>query len=125
MSYDSLLIHEVDVFTRPPGVDRFGQPREPSRSDPPSATYPCRLDESKPREKFDERSRDVVESTHTLFLPSGVVLYESDRVTVRNRDGKVLVEFANVTGVSEPEDFSAPHHTEAQISARRSGERAT
>lgn len=123
--YSDLLVHHCEVRRRGSKRDRFGQPVEPSASRFADAEYDCRLEESRPSERFTDRSRDVVVSTHTLFLPLGANVVESDRVTVRNEKGRVLVENANVTGVLEPEDATGPHHVEAKLSAMRSGERAS
>ena len=123
MSYGELLVHRCEVRRRDDQRDRFGQPVEPSANRHADAEYDCRLEESRPSERFTERARDVVVSTHTLFLSLDAEIVEADRVTVRNSTGQILVENANVTGVLAPEDATGPHHVEAKLSATRSGER--
>lgn len=120
MSFDSLLVHTAEVWHEPTAVDRFGQPAEVDPSSPPDATYRCRLSTARGSERFTDRSRGVVAEQYSLFLPLSAELSESDRVTVRNRAGQLLVERANVTFVSTPEDSRSAHHREAKLQAERS-----
>ena len=122
--FEDHLVHTVEVRRRNGNTDRFGQPIEPTRTSPASATYVGRLTLGKPSERFTERTHDLVTSTHTLFLPLGSDVAEEDRITVRDESGNVLVDWANVTGVTTPRGFFGPHHIEVQLDATRSGIRS-
>lgn len=120
MAYADLLIHTCEVRARSGQLDRFGQPQEPSPSAPPVHIYPCRLTSVRGGERFQERARDIVGETWSLFLPVDAELYESDRVTVKDQHGGVIVDLANVTFVSRPVDSQDYHHVEAKIEQERS-----
>lgn len=124
MSYDALLIHEVDVHRLTGAVDRFGQP-VPITGDASSlvGTFACRLTQGSGGERYTDRSRDTVVRKYKLFMPIGVELYESDVVTVRDpRIDRELVTLGNVTDVSVVDDWQGPHHIEAAVEQRRSGD---
>jgi hypothetical protein len=122
MSYDSLLIHDVEVRRRNGQSDRFGQPVEPSPDRFADAVYRGRLGARSGGEQFPERSHDVVVETAKVYLQLGAELSESDRVTVRDpRTGRVLAQNCDVTEVTVAEDSQGPHHIEAKISLTRSG----
>ena len=123
MSYAALLIHTVEVRRRLAGVDRFGQPIEPRADQFADATYPGRLDAGSGGERYTDRSRDVVEFSHRLFLPANVDLFEADKVTVLAETGDVLVSNADVKEVQKVWDAFGVHHVEAKLQAVRSGER--
>lgn len=122
--FEDHLVHTVEVRRRNGNTDRFQQPIEPSRTRPPDSTYAGRLTLGKPSERFNERYRDLVGSTHTLFLPLGSDVAEEDRITVRDESGSVLIDFANVTGVITPRSFFGAHHIEVFLDAERSGVRS-
>lgn len=122
--YSELLIHEVDVHRLTGAVDRFGQP-VPITGDASSlvGTFACRLTQGSGGERYTDRSRDTVVRKYKLFMPTGVELYESDVVTVRDpRIGRELVTLGNVTDVSVVDDWQGPHHIEAAVEYRRSGD---
>ena len=121
--YEDHLPHTVEVRRRVEGAtDRFGQPVEPVVPQPPLATYKGRLTVGKGGEQFNDRSRDVVKTTHNLFLPLGADVIEADRITVHDEDGKLLIEDANATLVSTPRDWRGPHHVEVKLEDMRPGD---
>jgi hypothetical protein len=120
VSYDALLIHHVEIRRRTGALDRFKQPIDTM---PVVATIPGRIDVPSGGERFTERSRDVVIYSHKLFLPAGTELYEADRVTVRrSATGDVLCEDGEVTEVQVVDDSSGPHHVEAKLMCRKTGD---
>lgn len=121
MSYDALLIHTVEV-RRQGGEDRFGQPLRPNPSGPADNVYPGRLSTIRGSERYRDGSRGTVSGSSRIFLPLGVDISESDWVTVRNQDGDLLVEGANVVHVSRPEGIAGPHHIEVEVSTQRSSD---
>ena len=120
MAFADHLVHTVEVRRRGGDLDRFQQPVEPSESRPPDATYSGRLTVARGGERFTDRARDVVQATHTLFLPLDAELSEADRVTVRDEYGGILVRHGNVLMVTRPRDWLGEHHIEVQLSAVRS-----
>lgn len=124
MSYDALLVHTAEVRRKTGRADRFGQPVEANPSAAADAIYDCRLTMARGGERYQDRSRGVVEEQFRLFLQPDAELFESDRVTVRNRDGRILVLNADVTYVSAPEDATGPHHIEAKLRSQRSSDDA-
>lgn len=120
MSYDALLIHHVEIRRRDGRLDRFKQPVD----ELPVATITRgRIDTPSGGERFTERSRDVVIYSHKLFLPAGTELYEADRVTVRrSATGDVLCDDGEVTEVQVVDDSRGPHHVEAKLMCRKTGD---
>ena len=113
------LVHTAEIRRRVGQTDRFGQPVEPRASSAPVATYRGRLTVSVGGERNAERSHDVVVTTHTLFLEAGADVNESDRITVKDEFGRVLVAMANPTLVSRPRDFAGEHHVEVKLTEVR------
>ena len=120
--YEDLLIHTVEVRRRSGQKDRFRQPVEPRGNRYADRVYMGRLDAGSGGERHTDRTRDVVEFTHKLFLEAGAELYEADQVTVTDGRGTTLVTMADVQEVQTFDDDLGPHHVEAKIKAVRSGE---
>jgi hypothetical protein len=115
--YADLLIHTATVERRVAGKDRFRQPRTQHE---PQVVLPCRLESAQGKgETFSERSRDVIEVTHKLFLLKGADLREKDLVTVTDPDGLVLVESGNVVLVKILYDSVTEHHRMALLGVVR------
>lgn len=116
------LVHTAEIRRRSGREDRFGQPSEPRAADTPIATYRARLTVSTGGERNAERSHDVVFTTHTLFLEANADVNESDRITVKDEFGRVLVAMANPTLVSRPRDWQGEHHVEVKLTEVRSSD---
>lgn len=117
------LVHTAEIYRRPdPQTDRFGQPVEPDEDSVPIGTHVARLTVAKGGEQFNDRSRDVVKTTHNLFLPLGADVIEADRITVKDEEGKTLVDKANALLVTEPRDWRGPHHVEVKLQDMRAGD---
>lgn len=120
--FEDHLVHTVEIRSRSGQNDRFGQPTEPLESSTPTATCKGRLTVSKGGERNAERSHDVVVTNHTLFLPNGTEVNESDRITVKDEYGRTLVKMANPSLVKRPRDWSGEHHIEVALSEVRSSD---
>lgn len=131
--FAGLLVHTAVVYRRTGSVDRFGQP---TRDEALSHSLPCRLSRPSGGEVMQERSHDVVNVTHKLFLDAGADLREDDVVTVVMAgqtevdpsddvsgfdpdSWDTAVERAEVKLVSPVWDGVQEHHREVQLTTQR------
>lgn len=118
MTYSSLLPHKARVLRRDEQVDRFGQPKDTRYEQ--GSELPCRLTTAKGGQMFTERSRDVVQVTHVLFLEVGVDIREDDTLDVFDREtGRQLAQGADVVLVAPVYAAGAEHHVEAKLNIIR------
>jgi len=115
-------------------VDRFGQP---TRDEEPHHILACRITAARGGEQFTDRTHDVVEATHRLFLDKGADLSEQDVVTVVDAtvdevqgpfeedpstaaEGfNEIVSRARVLLAKRAHDGSSEHHREAKLAVQR------
>lgn len=120
--FTGLLIQKADVYRRQtdehgnPKTDRFGQP---TRDEQYSHSLPCRVTSARGGERMQERSRDVIETTHTLYLEAGADIREDDVVEVKGPEGGTVVQKAQITLVRPVYDGVREHHREVSLSVQR------
>jgi hypothetical protein len=128
VAFEDLLVHRLTSYRRSPLTDRFGQPAhpEPSIDDPVLDGVPCFLSRPRGGERFTDRSRDVVEELHVVFLAPGWDLVEEDEVIVKDQDGNVLLPLTNVVHIrrmtAPMTGGGATHHLEVELHTVRGSE---
>lgn len=117
-----LLIHELRVYRRTGAVDRFGQPVDanPSQAGSLTATYRCRLSGKSGGRVNDERSLDVFEVLHRVFLEPEADVREDDTVSVIDpASGYELMPRAKVWRKGVISDGTGIHHLEVDCKVQR------
>jgi hypothetical protein len=122
--FEELLVHRAEVRRRTGRTDRFGQPVDSNPSkltdDDLVGTHPCRATRGKPGLTNEERSLDVFEALHTVFLKPGVDVREDDAVTVVDPvTGETVVPISKVKVKNVVYDGDGPHHIELVVMAQR------
>lgn len=122
--YETFLIHEVEVRRRPDAVDRFGQAvgRNPSQlaAQDPDHTLQGRLDKGRGGYVMNERSADVYEVRHMLFVDKNADIREDDAVTVNDpATGRTLLDMGRILLKNHIYMGTEPHHIECTVSVQR------
>ena len=106
--FSGLLLHTVIVFRRQVEGESYKKDRlgQPSRDEKESHLLECRITNARGGETINDRSHDLVQVTHKLFLNEGADVNEQDVVTVLDA-GIGDVEAAQE---ADPEGFAAEFH---------------
>lgn len=117
MAFDELLIHTAKIYRRKVGTDRFGQSLGPEAT--ATVTVPARCTAAGGGLAQTEKSRDVFQVTHVVFVAPDVDTVEDDEITVVDANGFTIVENAVVKIKKICYDGVGPHHLEIGIDAQR------
>lgn len=122
--YETFLIHSVEIRRRTGETDRLGQEIDLNPSSfgdiDPDLILPGRLDRGKGGLTNRERSADVFEVTHMLFMQKDADVNESDAVTVKDPiTEEVLLPIAKVRLKNLVYVNTEPHHVELTVVVQR------
>ena len=119
--FADLLIHTLEVYRRSGAVDRFGQPVDsnPSVTGPLTASYRCRLSGKSGGRVNDERSLDVFEVLHRVFVEPTADVQEDDTVRVISAEGVEIMPRAKVWRKAHISDAIGIHHLEVDCQVQR------
>mgnify|MGYP001573210218 CR=1 FL=1 len=117
-------MHEVEVRRRSGATDRFGQPVDANPTEGATGAlvgrFKCRLDPGKGGLVNQERSRDVFEVRHMLYMEPDADVREDDTIKVTDtRTGTVLLPSAKVKVKGTSYDARGAHHLEVEAWVQR------
>lgn len=125
MSFESLLVHTVEVYRRTEGaVDRFGQPlsvnplQHEISGESLAHTYPCRVNRGKGGLKMEEQSIDAFVQTWCMYTTADVDIRTDDACRVLDADGNEIVPLSKVVIKSSAADSARTHHLEFDLWSR-------